>query len=252
MTMFVRKHVGLPVLAHPHPCNWLNPSNSLIGTQALNEAIGDIINDIMESHEASQRLINESINAFIKCESTPSVDADANENAANKFQLIEPAQKELDDASTGEIEYDFGEDTTTSAIAAEGVKTAIDAYKKVFDDAYDRREAAQNDYDAAQEASDKADETKKAAARQCYCAARKAYEDVKKSVEESNKNVMTNLKHFQMIQCVMAEFAKGNKEGEAFNTCGKKTFDDKAEEIDYREKDAELDSSIVCEGEGSG
>ena len=220
--------------------------------KALNEAIDDIIEDFVNAHKASQKLIDTEIDAYVNCRAMPLVDTDANENAANKFLLIAPAQKEQDDASTGEIDYDFGEDATQSAIAAAGVKTAIDAYKKVFDDAYNRRETAQSNYDAAQEASDKADETKKAAAHQCYCAARKAYEDVKKSVEESNKNVITNLKHFQMIQCVMAEFAKGNKEGEAFNTCGKKTFDDKAEEIDYREKDAELDSSIVCEGEGSG
>lgn len=181
--------------------------------------------------------------------STPLVDAEANDNAANKFLLIEPAQKEQDDAATGEIDYDFGEDATQSAIAAAGVKTAIDAYKKVFDDAYNRRETAQNNYDAAQMSSDNADEARTAANHQCYCAAKKAYDDVVQAAQESNKNDKANLKHFQMIQCVMAEFAKDTKEEGAFTTCQGKDYDAKVVEMDYRADDAKLDSSVTCESE---
>merc|ERR1719305_61254 len=133
---------------------------------ALNEAIETIIADVIASHQASQKLINEEVDAFATCAAMPLVDKDANQNAANKFLLIEPAQKEQDNVSTGEIDYDFGEDETQSAIATAGVKTAIDAYKKVFDDAYNRRETAQGNYDAAQTSSDNADKAATAASNQ--------------------------------------------------------------------------------------
>merc|ERR1712010_120867 len=212
---------------------------------ALNDAIDTVIMDVVKSHKASQKLINEEIDTYATCAAMPLVDADANENAANKFLLIEPAQKDQDDAATGEIDYDFGEDATQSAIAAAGVKTAIDAYKKVFDDAYNRRETAQNNYDAAQTSSDKADEAATAANHQCHCAARTAYDNVVAAAMESNKNDKANLKHFQMIQCVMTEFAKDTKEEGAFDTCKGKTFDDKVVEIDFRASDAKLPSAVA-------
>jgi hypothetical protein len=214
--------------------------------KALNDAIGVIIQDVVTSHKASQKLINEEIDSYATCAAMPLVDADANANAANKVKLVDATLKELSDAQTGDIDYDFGQDTTQSAIAADGLKTAIDAYKQVFDDAYSRSQMAQTKADEAQTASDKADEAATAANHQCYCAARKAYDDVCTAAKESNKNDKANIKHFQMIQCVMTEFGGENRES-AFTTCAGKTFDDEVVTLDYRKSDAELDASITCE-----
>merc|ERR1719181_397074 len=57
--------------------------------KALNDAIEVIIHDVVTSHKASQKLINEEIDSYATCAAMPLVDADANANAANKVKLVD-------------------------------------------------------------------------------------------------------------------------------------------------------------------
>jgi len=214
--------------------------------KTLTEAIDTIIDQVVKRSEDQQELLDNEVEVLSNCSQIPTIDATANQKAADAKTKISPAQDEVDKHSTGTLSVNFGDDPTSSSIERTTARLKIDKYKENVDKAFQALDLSEENYKLAQEASDRLDQLALEKNQGCQCVAKKGYKGIKKTAVDATKNILADLVHFSLIKCVMTQFGDDKKEQAAFEKCmddaNKKTLVDFGlVELDYKESEVQLD-----------
>jgi hypothetical protein len=212
----------------------------------LNDALDTIIDQVVARAEDQQALVDTEVELFANCSQTATTDPEVTAKVTSTQAKIEPAENEVEASATGSLAFDFGKDSTTSAIEATRFKETIGARKTGFDEAHSDLEAAKSEAKLAQDAADKFAQIAKETVKTCLCGAHKNYKAVKETAQKATKNILADLTHFSLIKCVMKQRAD-NATDTAFQTCMDKAKDKTLVdfglvEMDFKESEAQLDA----------
>merc|ERR1711966_309111 len=212
----------------------------------LNDALDTIIDQVVARAKDQQALVDTEVELFANCSQTATTDPEVTAKVTSTQAKIEPAKNKVQASATGSLAFNFGKDSTTSAIEATRVKETIGARKTGFDEAHGVLEAAKSEAKLAQDVADKFAQIAKETGQTCLCGAHKNYKAVKETAQKATKNILADLTHFSLIKCVMKQRAD-NATDAAFQTCmdkakNKTLFDFGLVKMDFKESEAQLDA----------